>query len=168
MNGAVAYAGSVRAFGKDPLSRYYDTQGILQPPSDEHGRPLYLVTANTLVWREAFERVGGFREDFKLAAGEDVDLALRLRDIGTLAYAPSATVLHDFDPDPISFWKRFERYGVGNRQVEELHGLDLSPRPFAPNRESAFNWVAASVQYLAMAKGYGVATACATTTAAST
>jgi GT2 family glycosyltransferase len=154
MDGSLAYAGTVRALGKDALSRYYETQRILEPPPDESGRPRYLVTANALVWREAFERVGGFREDFTIAAGEDVDLALRLREVGTLAYASQATVLHDFEPDPVAFWKRFERYGVGNRQVEQFHGLDLSPRPFPPNEESAFNWVAASIQYLAMAKGY--------------
>lgn len=155
VDGSVGYAGAVRAFGKDALSRYYETQRILEPPPDEHGRPRYLVTANALVWREAFERIGGFREDFKLAAGEDVDLALRLRDIGRLAYAPKAVVAHDFEPNLISFWNRFVRYGVGNRQVEHLHGLDLAPRPFLPNRETTFNWLAASAQYLAMTKGYG-------------
>jgi GT2 family glycosyltransferase len=154
MDGSVAYAGAVRALGNDALSRYYETQCILEPPRDDVGRPRYLVTANALVWRAAFERVGGFRESFKLAAGEDVDLALRLREVGTLAYAPKAIVLHDFEPALVAFWERFERYGAGNRQVEGLHDLDLMPRPFAPIRQSAFNWVAASLQYLAMAKGY--------------
>jgi GT2 family glycosyltransferase len=157
MDGSVAYAGSVRALGTDALSRYYETQRILEPPANASGRPQYLVTANALVWREAFERIGGFREDFKLPAGEDVDLALRLVQVGTIAFATRALVLHDFEPTPQSFWARFVRYGVGNHQVERLHGLDLTPRPFPPNEESVFNWLAASVQYFAMAKGYRAA-----------
>ncbi len=56
MNGAVAYAGMVRAERDDSISRYYDTQGILKPlPLWNNGeeRPAYLITANALVWREA-------------------------------------------------------------------------------------------------------------------
>ena len=72
MNGAVAYAGVVRAARGDPLSRYYDTQGIFSPPLVWHQgreRPAYLITANALVWRGAVAQVGGFDERFPDAGG---------------------------------------------------------------------------------------------------
>jgi glycosyltransferase involved in cell wall biosynthesis len=72
MNGAVAYAGVVRAAHSDLLSRYYDTQGIFSPPPVWHqGRecPAYLITANVLVWRQALAQVGGFDERFPDAGG---------------------------------------------------------------------------------------------------
>ncbi len=64
MSGAVAYAGVVRAAWGDPLSRYYDTQGIFSPPSVWHQgreRPAYLITA--------LAQVGGFDERFPDAGG---------------------------------------------------------------------------------------------------
>jgi len=143
----------VEAFGDSALCRYYESQRILEPPP-EGERPRYLVTANALVWRDAFQRVGGFCEDFRLAAGEDVDLGLRLRELGTLAYARDAAVLHVFEPSVVAFWRRFHRYGIGNHQVGQLHGLDLAPRLFAPTRKTPFNWTAATVQYAALASGY--------------
>jgi glycosyltransferase involved in cell wall biosynthesis len=72
MNGAVAYAGVVRAAHGGPLSRYYDTQGIFSPPPVWHQgreRPAYLITANALVWRQALAQVGGFDERFPDAGG---------------------------------------------------------------------------------------------------
>jgi len=72
MDGAVAYAGVVRAARGDPLSRYYDTQGIFSPPPVWHQgreRPAYLITANALVWRQALAQVGGFDERFPDAGG---------------------------------------------------------------------------------------------------
>ncbi len=58
MNGSVGYAGNVKAWGNDPLSRYYESQEILLPPTiveDGHILPEYLVTANALVWKKALE-----------------------------------------------------------------------------------------------------------------
>jgi N-acetylglucosaminyl-diphospho-decaprenol L-rhamnosyltransferase len=47
-----------------------------------------------LVWRSAFERVGGFDERFFLYF-EDIDFCLRLgREVGPVYYDPSLTVLH--------------------------------------------------------------------------
>jgi len=72
MCGAVAYAGVVRAEYRDPLPRYYETQGIFSPPpvwNQGKKRPAYLVTANTLVWRDALYAAGGFDERFPGAAG---------------------------------------------------------------------------------------------------
>lgn len=62
MDGSVGYAGRVSPCGDDALSRYYDSQDILIPPHTHESRPQHLITANALVWREAFARVGGFDE----------------------------------------------------------------------------------------------------------
>ncbi len=72
MNGAIAYAGIVRAERSDPVSQYYDAQSILNPPplwDNGEDRPAYLITANALVWRQALARIGGLDERFPLAGG---------------------------------------------------------------------------------------------------
>ncbi len=156
--GAVAYAGHVEPVQRDAVSLYYHHQEILIPPEvaagPETGRPDYLVTANCLVWRAAFQQVGGFDSSFSIAGGEDVDLGFRLRTIGLLDYAPGAVCLHDFEPDLGSLVQRFHRYGQGNRLVAERYGLDLIPTPFPPVADSVFNRQLARLQYGAMLQGY--------------
>ncbi|HZU67017.1 MAG TPA: glycosyltransferase [Ktedonobacteraceae bacterium] len=157
INGAVAYAGVVRAAHGDPLSRYYDTQGIFSPPPVRHqGRehPAYLITANALVWRQALARVGGFDERFPNAGGEDVDLGLRLWRIGPLAYAPQAQVLHATEPRLGAFIRRFVRYGRANRLLSVRYQVDLTPQRFVPQRDTALNHVLADLQFAALWWGY--------------
>jgi len=117
-------------------------------------RPAYLITANALVNAEAFQAVGGFNEAFASAAGEDVDLGLRLWKVGSLAFAEEALVFHDFEPDLKSFQHRFERYGAGNRQLSILHGLDLTPGRFRPEEDNPLNRQLAEWQYLSLLRGY--------------
>jgi cellulose synthase/poly-beta-1,6-N-acetylglucosamine synthase-like glycosyltransferase len=154
MNGAIAYAGHVCAAGGDCLSRYYESQHILIPPRVAENRPQYLITANALVWRRAFEAIGGFDESFQRAGGEDVDLGFRLSQIGLLAYAPTAVVRHDFNDGYRGFVRRFIRYGRGNRQLASRHGLDLQPMPFVPAEPSVYNWFAAVAQFACLFAGY--------------
>ncbi len=123
MNGAIGYAGNVKAWGNDRLSRYYESQEILLPPNcieDEKIRPEYLVTANTLVWKQALEHIGGFNETISIAASEDIDLGFRLREIGILSVSSKALVFHNFEGGLLKFCKRFLRYGRGNKIVSKL------------------------------------------------
>lgn len=157
MNGAVGYAGAVQAWGTDPWSRYYESQAILMPPpavEDGIARPEYLVTANALAWKPALEAIGGFNETIEIAAGEDIDLGFRLREIGTLAYAPTACVYHDFKAGLLSFMRRFMRYGKGNRRIASLYSLDLTPQVFSAKHPSSLNWLLARLQYLCLTWGY--------------
>jgi glycosyltransferase involved in cell wall biosynthesis len=156
LDGSVAYAGNVRALGTDLLSRYYDTQQILIPPRDSRLRPRYLVTANALVWLRAFREVGGFDERFPCAGGEDIDLAYRLAQVGTLSFARESTVLHDFGGGLVGFWRRFIRYGRGNRLLAQHYRVNMRPRPFPPASDTPFNRLAATAQYWAMLWGYGL------------
>lgn len=154
MNGSIGYAGYVSSLGKDRLSRYYESQDILIPPRVREGRPQYLITANSLVWRRAFEAVGGFDERFPLAGGEDVDLGFRLSQIGVLSYAPASVVRHDFSDGYAGFVKRFIRYGRGNRKLAGDYRINLRPRPFIPASPKPFNWCAAVAQFLCLSWGY--------------
>lgn len=149
LNGAIAYVGMVLAEQRDPISRYYDTQGILTPPplwDNGEKRPAYVITANTLIWREALAQIGGFDERFPSAGGEDIDLGLRLWSVGPLAYAPMAQTLHTFEPHLLAFIRRFVRYGYGNRLLAARYQADLAPRPFVPHHLSHFNRFLAGVQ----------------------
>jgi GT2 family glycosyltransferase len=154
--GEVAVQGSVRALEPGLLAGYYERQGILEPMAwSDDGRPYYLITANALVHRDALERIGGFREQFSLAAGEDVDLGLRLAATGKLYSCRSASVAHDFEPDFGSFVRRFLRYGRGNRLLSEFHRSSFfAPRPFWPRSGRPDDLVLAVVAYAALTAGW--------------
>jgi glycosyltransferase involved in cell wall biosynthesis len=156
-NGSVGYAGTVASLGKDIISRYYESQRILMP-SANHNRsicsPDYLITANSLVWKDALDIVEGFDEEIKIAAGEDVDLGFRLREIGELSFAPKSIVFHDFNDGLIGFVKRFKRYGNGNQQIAKRYNLAIKPRLFKPVKSNFSNVTLASLQYLSMLWGW--------------
>ena len=85
---AIAYAGQVKGLPTAYLSKFYDDEETLIPycklSSAGTLLPLYVITANALVWRKAFEDCGGFDESFAEAGGEDVDLGRRLWQIGRI------------------------------------------------------------------------------------
>lgn len=158
-NGAIGYAGNIKSLGQDFLSKYYESQEILIPlkTKSETGEfiPQYLITANSLVWKSAFEKVNGFNETIKIAGGEDIDLGLRLSEHGDLSYAFDSVALHDFNEGLIGFYKRFDRYGQGNKLIENLWNLNMRPRPFRPNDRTLVNEMLARLQYLFLLRGYG-------------
>lgn len=154
LNGSIAYAGGVRAKGSDQWSQYYDSQCTLIPPPGRPGSPAYLITANALVWKEAFDAVSGFDERFPYAAGEDIDFGLRLWRLGDISYALDAVVIHDFEASWPSFFRRFLRYGRGNQVLAAHYRTSLRPTPFRPREWSMFNALASFAQYAAMALGY--------------
>lgn len=158
LNGSIGYAGNVKALGCNKISKYCESQEILLPLKDyENGsipQPGYLITANALVWKKALDTVGGFNENIKIAAGEDIDLGFRLLEIGNLSYAFDSIVYHNFDGGIINFVKRFIRYGTGNKFLSELYSLDLKPRLFMPNKPSMVNYLLAYFQYICLTVGY--------------
>lgn len=127
LNGAIGYAGWIRSTRRGTICRYYEEQRILIPPDvqveAEVTCPLYIITANALVYRPAFQAIGGFRETLPYAAGEDIDLGVRLWSQGMLSYAPDAIVYHDFEQDLLAFMKRFLRYGRGNRRLTSMRRI---------------------------------------------
>lgn len=158
MNGSIGYAGNVKSWGSDFLSRYYETQEILVPLKviEEQGyiRPDYLITANAMVWKQAILKIGCFNENINIAAGEDIDLGWRLLEIGNLAYAFNSVVFHNFDNSIIGFCKRFIRYGKGNKIISKIHEIDLKPKGFMPNKISFINLFLSKLQYICLLWGY--------------
>jgi hypothetical protein len=123
----VAISGPVTGEGEGLINKFMTEQAILHPPKEKFIHDTYIpqtiVTANALISGIAFSFVGGFDESFKEAAGEDLDLGLRLRKLGMIGWAEKAVVSHRFPEDPADFYRRFRRYGRGNRQLEMRHNL---------------------------------------------
>jgi mycofactocin system glycosyltransferase len=97
--GAMASGGYVDGYyRKSFLDRYEAKSSSLNMGNrllleGDSASTFYVPTANLLVTREAFQRVGGFREGMRI--GEDVDFCWRLRDLDdTLVYVPSGRVAH--------------------------------------------------------------------------
>lgn len=157
-NNSLAYAGNVKSLHNDKLSRYYESQEILIPLKTYNDNnefvPQYLITANTLIWKKAFTEIDGFNESISIAGGEDVDLGLRLSEIGNLSYAFDSVAIHDFSDGLIGFYRRFQRYGEGNRIVQELWGTDLKPMPFRPTERNLTNELLAKLQFFFLKIGY--------------
>ena len=133
----IAICGSVSGKGSGVINRYMTEMSILNPPFEnepgayEEKIPQAIITSNALVYAPAFHQLGGFSTDFCEAGGEDLDLGIRLRELGTLVYVPAAIVSHEFEEDIQDFKKRFERYGRGNRFLEQKHKLlSLRAQPF--------------------------------------
>jgi len=128
-------SGPVVGKGDGPINAYMTEQGVLNPPLERtvHGvfLPQAIVTANALVCGIPFAFSGGFDPSFTEAAGEDLDLGLRMRRFGVIAWAREAQVSHRFEEDESDFCNRFRRYGRGNRRLEMKHNLpSLRARPF--------------------------------------
>jgi len=153
-NGSIGYAGNVKSIEKGPVSDYYDSQQILIPLQNEFEEPEYLITANCLVYHEALEKINGFNPKIRIAAGEDVDLGIRLRNYGKLTYCKKAIIMHNFDECIDDFKKRFIRYGKGNKIVSNIYNVDLSPEPFAPAVTNSTNNYLSGIQFHYLKKGY--------------
>ncbi|MCR4316200.1 MAG: glycosyltransferase [Planctomycetes bacterium] len=104
-----------------PINHYMTEEAILFPPMDENG-PQAIITANAAVSASAFFATGGFDVSFKLAAGEDLFLGVKLRRLGRIHWAEAMVVRHRFKECIDDFRRRFVRYGAGNAQLERrLH-----------------------------------------------
>jgi len=157
INGSLGYAGIIRAHGSDIVSQYYESQKILVPPPFQHKGityPEFLITANALVWKHALEEIRGFNEEIHIAAGEDVDLGFRLREVGSISYAPDSLIHHNFDDGLKGFMRRFKRYGEGNKKIAELYKLDMKPKPFKPVKKTLLHYLLGWLQYYCLYKGY--------------
>lgn len=154
--GWVAVAGPVHGVVESPhaspINHYMTVEGILNPPRDDNG-PQAIITANALVSLPAFTHVGGFDHTYPFAAGEDLDLGVKLRSVGRIAWAEHAIVRHRFEECMHDFRGRFVRYGRGTAHLE--HRLRLaSIRPAAFTAESPTHQYLADLQAASMRVGY--------------
>ena len=153
----VAISGPITGSGSGLINEYMTEQGILNPPLEKtvHGIyvPQAIVTANALIAGLPFAYLGGFDPTFSEAAGEDLDLGIRLREFGVIAWCDDARVAHRFDENESDFYKRFRRYGRGNRKLEMKHGLPcLRARSFKAEKPDLQRLADMSVD--AMQAGY--------------
>jgi len=156
-NGSIAYNGKVIALGADILSNFYQAQGVLTPPSCEYGDieniPMFIVTSNALVNKEALQKVNGFDESFHVAA-EDIDISFRLFKHGLISYAPHSIVEHDFSGGIRRFIKRFIGYGMGNKHLESKWKIKRRPNYYKPVVKNKVNKILTYLQYYSLLIGY--------------
>jgi glycosyltransferase involved in cell wall biosynthesis len=155
---SIAYAGNVQGTPDNRLVRFYDTERTLLPRLKINAAgeeaPLYIVTANALVWKQTFDLCGGFDEGFDGAGGEDVELSLRLWKIGSIGSAPKSLVLHDFSDGVLGLWRRYSRYGRGNRTLEVVAGIGMRPRWGASTYRGLTNLLFKLIKHAALCYGY--------------
>jgi len=88
-----------------------------------HGEVRWLITGAAAFRRYALEAVGGFDLNF-LAAGEDVDLSIRLLKAGyKLKVEPRAVVRHDHRARFGQLLETCFRYGVFSPKLASLHPM---------------------------------------------
>jgi GT2 family glycosyltransferase len=127
------------------LARYARSRNFLSQTEGLHGKAgVAAATANLLVRRRAFDRVGGFAEGIR--SGGDIDLCWRLCDAGwTLAYRPRARVVHRHRETLAGFLGQIARYGAGARWLNRRHP-GSSPRwPLVPGLVGSARDVVANV-----------------------
>lgn len=155
---AIGYTGNVISFKNGWLDKFYNTEEVLLPqrrPSVSGEMiPLYVVTANCLIYKEALLDIGLFDENFSNAGGEDVELSIRLWNYGKIRHVESSLVLHDFGDSFIDFFKRFYRYGKGNWQLEKKENVDMKPFFRKPKVITFSNYCGKVFQFFFMKVGY--------------
>jgi GT2 family glycosyltransferase len=84
----------------------------------------YLNSGNFFTRRDAFQRVGGFRED--LATGEDAELGLRYESAGLAIHeSPTVKAVHYGNPQSTSqFYRRMLWHGLGMFGTVDLRHID--------------------------------------------
>lgn len=152
----VAIAGPVHGVvvspRETPINHYMTVEGILNPPMNSDG-PQAIVTANAAVSVLAFRAIGGFDTSYPFAAGEDLDLGMRLQRFGTIRWAWHAGVSHRFAESIDDFTQRFVRYGRGSAHLERRLRLPaIAPSRFTAH-DSALQGLA-DLQIASMLRGY--------------
>ena len=155
---AIAFAGNVKADNNSWLDGFYNREHILLPRMKPNRNrelvPLYIVTANALVWKDALKKCGCFNEKFINAGGEDVELSARLWQIGNLSFISESLVLHDFGSGVKDFFKRFFRYGKGNKQLENIRNISMRPVFKKPKKRTPLDFFAKLVLDTLIFLGY--------------
>jgi len=113
--------GPVAPFDPENIfARYNTVNGSLQLiVSPDYPIP-YLVTCNCCYVRNELQDAGGFPEDINTPGGEDIAASIALYKRGCrFAFAPDATVRHDYRDSLRSFMRTWNNYGYGCGVVAE-------------------------------------------------
>jgi GT2 family glycosyltransferase len=122
-----AFGGRISPLVVTPVTRFVQAEGLI-----DHGRDgnvaRFLISANLGVRRAVFDAVGGFDEAFPVAAAEDVDFSLRLRDAGgRLGLLDRAAVAHDHPQTWTEVFAVYHRHGRGRVHLVAAHPDVLDP-----------------------------------------
>ncbi|NEO35688.1 MAG: glycosyltransferase [Moorea sp. SIOASIH] len=127
INGSIGYAGNVKAWGNDLLSKFYEGQERFIPltmiEECQISRPESLITANALIWKKALQQIGGFKETIIIPEGADLDLAFRLFQIGQLSYCWQSTVYPNHNKEIPEFIQRFINDQNSKLMVSNLYDI---------------------------------------------
>ncbi len=122
-----AVGGMTYSWGKTLLDYYHDINGTLAGKwlLPDRKELWYMPSLNFGIKSFVVEQFG-FDERFPTAAGEDVDLCLRLRSKYKIGFCPEAKLWHDFGyKNSISgfnrFMKLFKKYKSSSATVYEGH-----------------------------------------------
>lgn len=151
---AVAWTGPIRSDATGPFADYYAAQRTLSPPAAADGRLDAFVTASVLVCQDAFRAIGGFDPLFRKAACEDLDIGLRLRPHGLIAWRHDLEVRHRFAEDEGDFRRRFARYGYGFHQFGAKWACDMTPWPVIAQINHPFHRRLARLQFEELQSGW--------------
>ena len=105
------------------------------------------IGANCGVWREAYEKVGGFDQRFRGAAAEETDLFWRLQLAGyQLGYAPAAVVAYRHRPTMRAMLRQWRGYGRGRAHLAARYqALGLLPAESWRDAVSTSGWLGVHV-----------------------
>lgn len=78
-------------------------------------------TANLVVRRDVFLRIGGFNEGYRGYGFEDRDLLIRLAALGPIAWADDAVVEHHDDLDLATVCRKMREAGAGGSRIFSMH-----------------------------------------------
>ena len=114
-----AICGNIIGFNQSFLSRYIDWTGLMQSPNDSSNGKLYFLTANAIVDRILFMRLGGFNTSFRYASGEDVFLSDMIRKSGhSILFFKDCFIWHKHRDTITGIFKTCNLYGLGHFQLE--------------------------------------------------
>lgn len=86
----------------------------------------HLPGCNLAIRKDSLERIGGFQAEF-MAAGDDVDVCWRLRELGTLRFVPGAMVWHHRRLTVKAYLRQQRGYGHAEALLMRAH-----PERFGP------------------------------------
>jgi O-antigen biosynthesis protein len=149
--------GSVRRAEDCLFGEYADIYGVLAPETDADGDITYFPTANVCFRADVLLEAGWFDESFRRPGAEDVDVCIRIREIGyKLRYSEGALVLHYHKDSLRSFLRTMANYGEGQfilcAKRPEVKGFD---RPVADMVRSALAARSMYKRYLTYRARYG-------------
>lgn len=125
----VGVGGTIVPLHRTRASMYVQLERLVDHGLDTDGDLRYLVTANAAFRRSVLAAVGGFDIGFAGAAGEDVDLSVRVAALGGLVRVAGAEVAHDHRLRVRELVRTYRRHGRARAELSRKHPSLALARP---------------------------------------